>query len=174
MLHGRSHRERRESERTVRARASGHAHAHANAEDDIDTEDDLKEGENIMSHGRSHRELGRTVRARASMEVEQAADYIETLAKALRAGGVTVRSGTGLVALRTGDRINLDLEAGEEGRQTVVRCGLRWETPVPEERLEIVPGVKQPGAPEPASDAKAGSGQSSATSPPAPASATKR
>ncbi len=168
-----AHRVRREPASTVRTRATGQAHA----ENDFDIEDDLQEGENIMSHGRSHRErrdLGRTVRARASIEVEQAADYIETLAKALRAGGVTIRSGTRLVALRTGDRIDLDLEAGEEGRQTVVRCALRWETPVPEERLEIVPGVKQPGTPEPASDVKAGSRQSSATSPAAPASDTKR
>ena len=46
--------------------------------------------------------LGRTVRARASMEVAQTAAHIEALAKALRAGGVTVRSGAGVVALRTG------------------------------------------------------------------------
>ncbi len=58
-----------------------------------------------MTHGHSHRERreqGRTIRARASMEVEQTAAHIETLANALRKGGVTIRSGMELVALRTG------------------------------------------------------------------------
>lgn len=113
---------------------------------------------NIMGHHRSSRERGerrRTVRARASMETEQAASYMETLAQALRAGGVTIRSGAGLVALRTSDRIELELEAGEEGRHSAVRLVLRWETPVPEEHLDIVPGVaEQHGVvPEPGQDA---------------------
>ena len=112
-----------------------------------------------MAHHRSHRERsesGRTVRARASMEIEQAAAYVESLARALRAGGVTVRSGSELVALRVGERAELELEAGEEGRHSVVRLELRWETPVPEERLEIVPGVEQPGESAPGSDAGVG------------------
>ena len=53
-------------------------------------------------HHRERRELGRTVRARASMEVEKTAAHIEMLAKALRAGGVTIRSGAGVVALAYG------------------------------------------------------------------------
>ena len=100
-----------------------------------------------MAHHRSRRERGehgRTVRARASLETEQAASYLESLAQALRAGGVTVRSGAGLVALRVGTRVELELEAGEEGRQGVVHLALRWETPTPEGRLEIVPGVVPP------------------------------
>ncbi len=99
-----------------------------------------------MRHHRGHREQGehgRTVRARASVEAEQAASYVETLAHALRAGGVTIRSGAGLVALRMGDRIELELEAGEEDRESIVRLALRWETPVPEERLDITPGVSK-------------------------------
>ncbi len=103
-----------------------------------------------MGHYRSgHRERsehGRSVRARASAEVEQAAAYVEALAQALRAGGVTIRSGAGLVALRMGDRIDLELEAGEEGRNSVVRLALQWETPVPEERLDITPGVLEQSA----------------------------
>ncbi len=121
-----------------------------------------------MGHYRGgHRERGdhgRTVRARASSEVEQAAAYVDALAQALRAGGVTIRSGAGLVALRTGDRIDLELEAGEEGRQSVVRLALRWETPVPEERLDITPGVsEQPVAAAPESP-PAGQGAGSAGS----------
>lgn len=100
-----------------------------------------------MGHHHGHRERGehgRTVRARTSQETAQAASYLEALAQALRAGGVTIRSGAGLVALRTGDRVDLELEAGEEGRHSVVRLALRWETPVPEERLDITPGVSEP------------------------------
>lgn len=120
----------------------------------------------MAHHHRSHRERGergersehgRTVRAHASLETEQAAAYLETLAQALRAGGVTVRSGVGLVALRGATRVELELEAGEEGRQSVVRLALRWETPTPEERLEIVPGVEQPaGASAESGDRAAG------------------
>lgn len=88
------------------------------------------------------------LRSRASIEIEQAAAYMETLAKALRAGGVTIRSAARSVVLRIGDRIELELEAGEEGRHSVVHLTLRWETPVPEERLDIVPGIaEQPAVP---------------------------
>lgn len=102
-----------------------------------------------MVHQSSHRErgtVGPTVRTHASLGVAQAAGYVEVLAQALRAGGVTVRSGGDLVALRAGERTELELEAGEEGRHSVVRLELRWETPVPEQRLEIVPGMGPPGA----------------------------
>ncbi|MDQ2828931.1 MAG: amphi-Trp domain-containing protein [Chloroflexota bacterium] len=97
-----------------------------------------------MAHHHSHRERGASgpaVRARASLGIEQAAGYMETLAQALRAGGVTVRSGGELVALRAAERVALELEAGEEGAHSVMRLDLRWETPVPEERLDIVPGI---------------------------------
>jgi len=110
-----------------------------------------------MAHHHSHRErgaAGSAVRARASLGIEQAAAYVETLAQALRAGGVTVRSGGELVALRAAERVALELEAGEEGTHSVVRLTLRWETPVPEERLDIVPGVGQPRAS--GSDAESG------------------
>ena len=100
-----------------------------------------------MAHHHGHRERGESgqaVRAHASLGIEQAAEYVGSLAQALRAGGVTIRSGAELVALRVGDRAELELTAGEEGRHSVVRLELRWETPVPEERLEILPGVVQP------------------------------
>ncbi len=102
-----------------------------------------------MTHHRSHRERGAsqpTVRARTVLGITQAAGYVEVLAQALRAGGVTVRSGGELVALRVGERVELELEAGEDGPHSVVRLTLRWDTPVPEERLEIVPGVEHAGA----------------------------
>ena len=68
-------------------------------------------------HGRRERgEHGRTIRARTSQETAHVASYLETLAQALRAGGVTIRSGAGLVASRVGDTIDLGLEAGEENR----------------------------------------------------------
>jgi amphi-Trp domain-containing protein len=120
-------------------------------------------------HHREPRELGRTVRTRASMEVAQAAAHLETLAKALRSGGITIRSGAGVVALRTGDRIDLELEAGEEGRHTLVRWALRWETPVPEEELEIVPGVQQPAGPEPGGAGARARSPSPSANPPPPA-----
>lgn len=101
-----------------------------------------------MSHHRGSRERsereegpGRMIRARTALEVGEAAAYLETLAQALRAGGVTVRKGSELAALRVGERAELRLEAGEEGAQSVLRLELRWETPQPEERLEITPGV---------------------------------
>ena len=111
-----------------------------------------------MGHRHGHRERGehgRTIRARTSQEAEQVASHLETLAQGLRAGGVTIRSGAGLVALRVGDRVDLGLEAGEESRYSVVRLMLRWETPVPEERLDITPGVSS----------QAGSGASSSSGP---------
>ncbi len=117
-----------------------------------------------MTHHRSHRERGASgpaVHAHTVLGIEQAAGYVETLAQALRAGGVTVRSGGELVALRAAERIALELEAREERAHSVVRLELRWETPVPEERLDIVPGVGQPGASGP--DAEGGvDGSSSA------------
>jgi amphi-Trp domain-containing protein len=117
-----------------------------------------------MTHvrsGQEQRALRRTLNTRASMEVEQAAAYIATLASALRSGGVTIRSKEGLVALRTGKTISLDLEAGEEGRHTVVKWELRWETPSPDEHLEIASGV-QDAAPVAAS----GGARASRGSPP--------
>ena len=118
-----------------------------------------------MSHRHRHREQdepARTVRARASLDVSQAAAHIEALAKALRTGAVTIRSGAGVVALRTADRIDLELEAGEHGRDTVVQWALRWETPIPEEPLEIVPGSAQSAAPETGPEARGGRSASSA------------
>jgi amphi-Trp domain-containing protein len=116
-----------------------------------------------MTHHRRHRERGasrRTVRARTSLGIAQAADYVEVLAHALRAGGVTVRSGGELVALQAGERVELEVQAGEEGTHSVVRLTLRWETPMPEERLEIVPGVEQTGASGAGPDTGVGGGPS--------------
>ncbi|WP_102127009.1 amphi-Trp domain-containing protein [Deinococcus planocerae] len=88
---------------------------------------------------------GRMVRARATLEVGEAATHLETLAQALRAGGVTIRRGQELAALRVGERAELKLEAGEEGGESVLKLEVRWETPQPEERLEITPGVEAAG-----------------------------
>lgn len=102
-----------------------------------------------MGHYRSDRdrstsEAKRTLHARASLEIEQAAVYLETLAQALRAGGVTIRSGSELLALRVAERAELKLQAGEEGRHSVLRVELQWETPVPAEPLEILSGIVAP------------------------------
>jgi len=97
-----------------------------------------------MGHQRTHRTRGTSgpmVRTHASLTIARAAGYVEALAHALRSGGVTVLGGGELVALRAGEWIEFALEAGEEGRHGVARLELRWETPVPEEQLEIVPGV---------------------------------
>ncbi|MGI8748391.1 MAG: amphi-Trp domain-containing protein, partial [Deinococcus sp.] len=105
-----------------------------------------------MSHHRSHKErseregeTGRLVRARATLEVGEAATHLETLAQALRAGGVTIRRGQELAALRVGERAELKLEAAEEGGESILKLELRWETPQPEEPLEITPGIPSTG-----------------------------
>ncbi len=97
-----------------------------------------------MAHQRGHRERGvpgGMVRARTALGIAQAAGYVDVLAQALRAGGVTVRSGGELVALQAGERTEFGLDVGEDGTYSVVRLELRWETPVPEEHLDIVPGM---------------------------------
>lgn len=90
---------------------------------------------------RERHEQRRTVRSHASLKPQPAASYLETLAEALRSGGVTIRSGVQLVTLRVGKTIELELEAGEEGPDSAVHVTLRWDTPVPEEQLDITSGV---------------------------------
>ena len=88
---------------------------------------------------------GQRLRARAALGIGQAADYVEVLARALRAGGITIRSGAQTVALRAAEEVELDLRAAEDGEHSTVRLELRWRTPVVAEELEIVPGVETPG-----------------------------
>ncbi len=101
-------------------------------------------------HGRAKDEMGETgvegraLRVRATLESGRMADHLLALAHALREGGGTLRSGGQTVVLRAADTVDLEVQAGEEGAQSVVRLALRWETPVPEERLDIVPGLEQP------------------------------
>ena len=90
----------------------------------------------------------RALRMRATLESGQVADHLTTLAQALRAGGVTLRSGGQTVMLQAAETVELEVHAGEEGHQSVVRLGLRWQTPAPPAHLEITPGVQSP-APEP-------------------------
>lgn len=95
-----------------------------------------------------HGEEG-TMRARASLEMNQVADQVAALAQALRANGVTLRSGDQVVALRTAETAEFEVQA-EEGRYSVVRLEIRWETPVSQETIEITSGTgQQQSAPQP-------------------------
>jgi len=72
------------------------------------------------------------------------ADHLMALAHALREGGGTLRSGGRTVVLRAADTVDLEVQAGEEGAQSVVRLALRWRTPVPQADLEITSGMQAP------------------------------
>lgn len=93
------------------------------------------------------KETGRLIRARTAQEVGEVAGYLETLAQALRAGGVTIRRGQEMASLRVGEQVQMKLEAGEEGGESVLKLELRWETPEAEEPLEITASGPAPEAP---------------------------
>ncbi len=103
-------------------------------------------------HDRVHEESGamgsegRVLRVRTTLESGLVADHLMTLARALREGGGTLCSGGQTVILRTGEMVDLEVQAGEEGAQSVVRLALRWRTPVPPADLEITSGVRAPAA----------------------------
>jgi len=84
---------------------------------------------------------GRALRTRATLESGQVADHLLALARALRVGGGTLSGGGQTVVLRTGEAVELEVRAGEEGARSVVRLALRWRTPVPHADLEITPGI---------------------------------
>lgn len=115
----------------------GHAHHHRR-------HDRTTEDRGAMGMGGE----GQALRVRATVESGQVADHLLALAHALRAGGGTLRSGGQTVVLRAGETVDLEVQAGEEGAQSVVRLALRWRTPVPQADLEITPGM-QPPAPGP-------------------------
>ena len=87
---------------------------------------------------------GRALRTRATLESGQVADHLLALARALRAGGGTLRGGGQTVVLRAGEAVDLEVQAGEEGTRSVVRLALRWRTPIPQADLEIIPGIDAP------------------------------
>ena len=89
----------------------------------------------------------RALRMRATLDSGQVADHLAALAQALRAGGVTLRSGGEALVLHAAETVELEVQAGEEGDRSVVRLALRWQTPAPQADLEILPGV-QVAAPE--------------------------
>jgi len=91
---------------------------------------------------------GRALRVRVTLESGRVADHLMALAHALREGGGTLRGGGQTVVLRAADTVDLEVQAGEEGAQSVVRLALRWRTPVPQADLEITPGMHAP-APQP-------------------------
>jgi amphi-Trp domain-containing protein len=105
-------------------------------------------------HDRAKEEMGsvggagRTLRVRATLDSGRVADHLIALAHALREGGGTLRSGGQTVVLRAADTVDLEIQAGEEGAQSMVRLALRWRTPVPRADLEITPGMQAP-APRP-------------------------
>lgn len=104
-----------------------------------------------MAHHRSHRgqaecEGNRSVRMRISMETDQVANHLESLAKAFRAGGITICNEKKLVALTVGTHVTLKLDAGYDAHQNSVRLELTWDTPAPEARLVISPGIVQPSS----------------------------
>lgn len=104
-----------------------------------------------MAHQRSHRgqaecEGNRSVRMRISMETDQVANHLESLAKAFRAGGITICNEKKLVALTVGTHVTLKLDAGYDAHQNSVRLELTWDTPASEARLVISPGIVQPSS----------------------------
>jgi len=109
-------------------------------------------------HDRAKEEMGeaggegRALRVRAVLDSGRVADHLMALAHALREGGGTLRSGSQTVVLRAADTVDMEVQAGEEGAQSVVRLALRWRTPVPQADLSITPGMHVP-APQPAEQA---------------------
>ncbi|HWE63261.1 MAG TPA: amphi-Trp domain-containing protein [Chloroflexota bacterium] len=108
-----------------------------------------------MGHDHHHHRRGRVgeetsipagekrgLRMRATLDRGQVADHLSALAQALRAGGVTLRSGGQTLMLHAAESVELEVHAGEEGDQSMVRLALRWQTPAPQADLEITPGVK--------------------------------
>jgi len=109
-------------------------------------------------HDRAKEEMGeaggegRALRVRAVLDSGRVADHLMALAHALREGGGTLRSGSQTVVLRAADTVDMEVQAGEEGAQSVVRLALRWRTPVPQADLSITPGMHAP-VPRPAEQA---------------------
>ncbi len=99
-------------------------------------------------HDRAHDERGggegerQALRVRTTVESGQAANHLMSLAQVVRAGGGTLRSGGQTVVVRVGETVDVEIQAGEEGGQSVVRMALRWRTLVPQADLEITPGLR--------------------------------
>lgn len=104
-----------------------------------------------MAHHRKHQgqaecEGNRSVRISISLEANQVANHLEALAKAFRAGGITICNEKKLVALTVGTHVALKLDAGYDAHRNSMRLEMTWDTPAPEARLVISPGLVQPSS----------------------------
>lgn len=86
------------------------------------------EREHGTSHTASrHRPREERVKAEQAITSGQAADYLEALAEALRAGGVTLRAGDRALGMRLGAGVSMKLRAGNRpGHGTRISLRLAW------------------------------------------------
>lgn len=87
-------------------------------------------------HGHAGHEQGRRpgphVEAHTSGSPQEVAGYLDELADAIRAGGVTIRSGERAVGLRLNGEVALDLRAaGGDGGTSRLDFSLSWQAPHP-------------------------------------------
>lgn len=95
-------------------------------------------------HNAEQRHPGPHVEARTSGSPQEIADYLEELAGAIRAGGVTIRAGERAVGLRLNGAVALDLRAAAgDGGGGRLDLSLSWQASRPPRpaapRLRISP-----------------------------------
>lgn len=83
-------------------------------------------------HGREGQRPGPHVEARTSGSPQEVAGYLDELADAIRAGGVTIRSGERAVGLRLNGEVALDLRAAAgDGGTSRLDLSVSWHAPQP-------------------------------------------
>lgn len=83
-------------------------------------------------HGREGRHPCPHVEARTSGSPQEVAGYLDELAGAIRAGGITIHSGERAVGLRLNGEVALDLRAAAgDGGISRLELSLSWHAPQP-------------------------------------------
>lgn len=83
-------------------------------------------------HAREGKLPGPHVEARTSGSPQEIAGYLGELADAIRAGGITIRSGERAVGLRLNGEVALDLRAASgDGGTSRLDLSLSWQAPQP-------------------------------------------
>lgn len=83
-------------------------------------------------HGHEQRRPGPHLEAHASGSPQEIAGYLDDLANAIRAGGITIRSGERAVGLRLNGSLALDLRAAAgDGGTSQLNLSLNWKAPQP-------------------------------------------
>lgn len=102
--------------------------------------------------GREGRHPGPHVEARTNGSPQEIAGYLDELADAIRAGGITIRSGERAVGLRLNGEVALDLRAaGGNGGTSQLDLSLSWQAPHPPAPPAPKLRISTLQAPEPAS-----------------------